>query len=102
MNFTPVHGPVRVGLIISFAALAGCATVHDNPDGPKIVVDGDQYVTMDAPVGSHMKRRVKVVDIKQPGISPTRTDIVTAETDTNVLPPTAGEMERAISAPGGR
>ena len=76
--------------------MTGCAT-QQVMDGPKIIVDGEKYVTLDAPVGSHMKRRVKISEIKEPGISPTRRDIVTADTDTTLLPPTAGEMQRALA-----
>lgn len=83
------------------AVLSGCAT-QPMTDGPKIIVDGEQYVTLDAPIGSHMKRRIKLSEIREPGIAPTRKDIVTADTDTTLLPPTAGEMQRALTEkPGG-
>jgi hypothetical protein len=82
---------------IVFASLSGCASVAEKADGQKVIVDGDKYVTYDPAVGSHMKRRVKLSEASQPGISPTRKDIVTAETDTTILPTTAGEMERTIS-----
>lgn len=86
------------------AALAGCTATPD-PDGPKIVVDGDKYITLDAPVGSHMKRRIRVSESRQPTIQRTEKTVVTEETDTTLNPPTAGEMERMIreqnSAGGG-
>jgi hypothetical protein len=99
MKMFPLHrtAPVAVSLAIGLLLGAGCATTKETADGPKILLDGDQYVTMDAPIGSHMKRRIKLAEVKEPGIAPTRKDIVTADTDTTILPPTAGEMERAIS-----
>ena len=84
--------------MLVLAGLTGCATTPEQlPAGPKILVDGSQYVTLDAPVGSHMKRRVMISELKEPGIAPSRKDIVTADTDTTLMPPTAGEMERAVS-----
>jgi hypothetical protein len=82
-------------LLAGVGWLAGCATPID--DSRKIVINGDEYITLEAPVGSHMKRRVRITEVKEPGVSPTRKDIVTADTDTTILPPTAGEMERMIS-----
>lgn len=87
--------------VVLLAVQTGCAT-QQMTDGPKIIVDGEKYITLDAPVGSHMKRRIKISEIREPGIAPTRKDIVTADTDTTLLPPTAGEMQRALSErPGG-
>jgi hypothetical protein len=96
MNLYPVHPRACAGLccLVVVALFSGCASTTEPPPGAKIV-DGDKYVTRDAPVGSHMKQHVKVSDLKDPNIAPTRTGVITSETDTLMLPPTAGEIRGA-------
>jgi hypothetical protein len=77
------------------AAFSGCATA-ENPDAPKVIVK-DEYVTLEPALGSHMKRRVRLSEARQPGISPAKKEALTVETETQLLPPTAAEMERIIS-----
>lgn len=81
------------------SALGGCATpaTTELPPGAR-VIDGEKYVVLEPVVGSHMKRRVRIIDLKEPGISPTKTDIITADTDTTVLPATTSEVQQAVSA----
>lgn len=98
MKPAPPDGMRLLFAALAVAALAGCSTTVQPTDGPKIVVDGEKYITLDAPVGSHMKRRIRIVDAaRDPGISPVQKGQVTAETDTTVLPPTATEMQRALA-----
>jgi hypothetical protein len=104
MSPTPRCGrmAVRFGLLALLGTFAGCASVSNEipPPGAKIV-DGEQVVTMDAPVGSHIKPHVKVKDLKSGTIAPTRTAVITDQTDTMIMPPTAGEMSRMLGGGGG-
>jgi len=93
---TPDSLRSRVSLLLGLAGLTGCTTT-EMTDGPKIIVDGEKYVVLEPQVGSHMKRRIKISEIKEPGIAPTQKNIVTADTDTTILPPTASEMQRALA-----
>lgn len=76
--------------MLMLAGLTGCATTGELPDGPKVVVDGSQYVTLDPPVGSHIKRHVRLIDVNEPGISPTVT--ATSNSELNLFPISGGVM----------
>jgi hypothetical protein len=80
--------------------LGGCASTATD-EGPKKIVDGTKMVLLDAPTGSHIKRRVPLIDANQPTISPTTSNKITADTDTNIPPATVNEMLR-MSGPTGR
>jgi hypothetical protein len=104
MRTTPRRAAFAFASVFTVALLAGCATsvVNELPPGAK-VIDGNATVLLDAPVGSHMRKRVKVSEMNQPGIAPTESSKISDNTDTNVMPPTAGEMQRMMSGPvGGR
>jgi hypothetical protein len=84
------HARRAVSAMLMVAGLTGCATTGDLPDGPKVVVDGNQYVTLDPPVGSHIKRHVRLIDVNEPGISPTVT--ATSNSELNLFPISGGIM----------
>jgi hypothetical protein len=100
VNCTAVH---RVGCVVAGlygiglgASCASNTTAEVPPSGAKIV-DGNQYVVLDAPLGSHIKRRVKLSDLRVPGISPVQSDKITSDTDMLTLPPTTGEVLRSAA-----
>ena len=76
--------------MLMLAGLTGCATTGELPDGPKVVVDGNQQVTLDPLVGSHIKRQVRLIDVNEPGISPTVT--ATSDSELNLFPISGGIM----------
>lgn len=86
------------------AFTSGCQTT-DSADA-KSTEEQDALVIQeekewrDPPIGSHMKRRRRVNTAQDPSVTrPAMGGKITDETDTLVMPPTAGQMEGG--RPGG-
>ncbi len=101
MRTTPRFGASAAASAFVLAWLSGCTTeVKELPPGAK-VIDGNATVLLDPPVGSHMKRRVKVSELNEPGISPIAGNKIDSNTDTNVMPMTADQMQSALNGGSG-
>jgi hypothetical protein len=69
----------------------GCVTTQKSAEAAK-PESKDEYVTVDAGVGSHIKRRVKKSDLaKETGVAPSKTEVITDETDTRAPGLTSGQ-----------
>jgi hypothetical protein len=91
---TPIssHRIVGAGALALLAFFTGCSTTATTnpPSGKIIVIDGNQEVTLPPAVGSHMVRHVKISQVNEQGINPTRVGVIDETTDTRMPPTTFG------------
>lgn len=82
---------------LALMLVSGCGTPTDTAAKP--AADKDEYVTLEPEIGSRVKKRVKKSELPgYVGMSPSKKDKVTSETDMNSIPQTtSGEMEKSAA-----
>ncbi len=98
MNSKLSRGLAPMGLIVALAAFTGCAT-ETTPGTEQAKKKAEATQLVDAPVGSHIRQRVKP-GTNPSSVSPGASIKITADTDTSVTPVATAQMDKIVNGNG--